>query len=208
MFHTRGEDDKDCTAYIPLYGWLAFLKLDQEGPAALAQTLEDSAKTLVQKWKNRNAHLPPGNERKPVAWSSEICRREWKNSHGKKETTVFEIHLNTYNLTQVHLETLRPDPAYDEVKVLIKARSSVNTQFRADQSRVDPDGLALDCRGYNKQLRHFLGYLRSQDCAAQHQATLGDYNAAADASPAGDGAQSPNSPKKVAFEVDPESPEA
>ena len=168
VFHTIGPDDRDCTALVPLDGWLKYLGSD---PTALADRLELLSKTLVLRWKERNEKLPP-KERKPVCWSSEICRRVWKNVSGKREVTVFEVHLNTFNLNQIYLDQLKPNPIYDEVKILIKARSSLNTEFRADQTNVDSEGLALDCKGFNKEIRHFLGYLRSQDCADQLKETL------------------------------------
>lgn len=129
--------------FVPLDGWLAYLG---EDPAAVADRIENAAFELLRRWKNRNLTLR-GEDRKPLAWAEEITRYSWKGPTGKKETTVWEVQLNTFALTRDHLYEKNPAVGTDEVKLLLKARTSVNAENRPDKSNVGADGLASDNKG-------------------------------------------------------------
>ena len=164
-FHTKGDDCRDFVAFVPLEGWLAYVKGD---PAGLADRLERVARELLSRWHIKNLGLV-GNERRPVAWYDEVCRCEWKGPTGKRETTIWEVQLNTWHLTQRNLDKRVPVVTLDDVKFLLKARSSLNADTRPDKSNQDQEGLTLDSKGYNKELIHLLGFLRSPGCLAQIQ---------------------------------------
>ena len=87
---------------------------------------------------------------------------------------MFDLILNTWSLTQDHQEDVDPEVSTEEVRVLIKARSSVHQEGRPDLSNVDEDGLSSDNRGFNKELFHLIDFLRSETCLRQLRETKED----------------------------------
>jgi hypothetical protein len=161
-FKTKGYQDRDSVVFIPLE---YFLRYFADDPKGLAARILSAAQELVRRWKERNGKLPAA-ERRAVGWVDEILRYSWKNSSGKKQTTVYEVHLNTYGLTLNHQLEARPVVGVAEVKLLIKVRSTVTSEDRPDRSGVDEEGLCHVAGGYNKELFHFLGLLKSKEFAS------------------------------------------
>ena len=141
-FHTRSVDGRDHIFFAPLVEYLSYVG---ERPQELASKYEAVGEELVQRWKDKNVPLQ-GPDRKAVGWGEDIFRNSWKGGSGRKETSVFEVLLNSWSLTETHRNHRRPRVGSDELKLLLKTRSSLNIETRPDRSHVDAEGLAGDNR--------------------------------------------------------------
>lgn len=128
---------------IPLIGWLCYFG---EDPKGVADHLEDKAKEVVRRWKVLNEPIKDGT-RKPIGWVEDVHKHEWRAQRGKKETSIYEISLNSYFYTTNNQWTKEPDITTRDLKLLIKVRSSVLFDNRPDKSSTDSDGLSLDNKG-------------------------------------------------------------
>jgi hypothetical protein len=168
--------DRLHVALIPLEG---FVKFFGPNPRAVADTIHAKAEEVVTRWKEHNAGTRLG-ERKTVGFVYDIFTHEWKGAKGKQEKSVFELHINSWTATSAQQwEQGVPRIALADLKVLLKVRSTVVLDERPDKAGKSPDGLNLSSKGglvsgfnlvfvlkfflagYNNNLRHFLGLLRS-----------------------------------------------
>lgn len=136
----------------------------------MAVKLQAAAVELLKRWRAANQGIP-GEERTALGWADAIHRYTWKDANGKRQITVWELGLNSYGATRNHLLEAKPLFAIDEFKVLIRAKSTYNASSRPDQSLVDSEGMAPCPGGYNKELFHVLGLLRSCEFAVLAERT-------------------------------------
>jgi hypothetical protein len=148
-----------------------FRKYFLEDPAGLSVRIQAAAKELRRRWLERNSGLP-AEERKSIGWADQIFRYEWKDSNGKKQITVWELSLNSFGMTRNHQLEDNPDVSDEEFKVLVKTRSTVNADSRPDKTLIDSEGMGPTPGGYNKELYHFLGLLRSCEFGVLASKTL------------------------------------
>lgn len=155
--HTLGYEGRDSVVFIPLAPFIKYFLVD---PVGLSVRIQAAAKELLRRWLEKNSGLP-AEERKAIGWTDLIYRYEWRDSNGKKQITVWEVSLNTFGLTRNHQLEEYPIVSEDEIKALVKTRSTVNADSRPDKTLIDSEGLGPTPGGYNKELHHFLGLLRS-----------------------------------------------
>jgi len=177
-FHAKRQG-KDFVALLPLE---TFLRYFGEDPVELANTLSTKADVVVSKWLELNKTRKKG-ERKPISWIGDIATFEWRSQRGKQEKSIFEIQINSYAATGAVQYLDHPVIDRGCLKLLIKVRSTVTFDSRPDKSGQEVDTrMSLDNRGdyfnvsreeekkgvislsgYNVNLLHFMGLLRSHE---------------------------------------------
>jgi hypothetical protein len=171
---------KQLVALLDCRSFLAFFAR----PLELAKTIEKRARELMTEWRRVNASKESLGRRRPVDFKQEITRYQWTKRNGVAETSVYEYVLSTYGHTDRVKNSPTPRIEIGDLKVcflflcvslpwlchlfhflsfqlLIKLRTTVGALDIPDKSGSDGDGLRSDGYGYNVQLSHFLGLLRS-----------------------------------------------
>ena len=146
---------------VPIEGFLGYVAGE---PKVLARRLESAGRELIRRWREHNLPVVDGN-RKALGWSEEICSFVWRDQQGASQRSCFDLLLNTYFYTRNNRYGKPSRMTLDDVKVLIKVRSTVGLNQGPDRSSLDEEGLQTDCRGYNHACSHFLGLLNSGEFA-------------------------------------------
>jgi hypothetical protein len=139
--HTRRQN-RDFAVLIPLRGFLSFFS-DLKDVGARIST---KGNEVVAKWQEYNKDRPKG-QRRPIGWITEICRYEWRGIRGKIDRTIFELQINSYAATAALQHEDDPQIVQGDLKILIKARTTVILDERPDKTGRDAEGMWLGNKG-------------------------------------------------------------
>jgi hypothetical protein len=112
-------------------------------PEALCKHLQTKTSDILGEWKQLNGGKDMIGLRSPVQKIFNICTYSWLNEKGRRETSHYDLQLNTFNFTLQSQNELKPVIRHKDVTIWIKMRTSCGNNKGPDMSN-SIDGTKYD----------------------------------------------------------------